>query len=43
MEGRGQMIFKDGSLYDGQFRGGKLHGRGKYIDQTGKIIKDKFW
>ncbi len=36
------MIFKNGLIYDGDFRGDKIHGRGKII-QNGKIIKDDLW
>lgn len=37
------MTFRDGTIYDGQFRGGKIHGRGKKIDKNGAVMKDTFW
>jgi hypothetical protein len=36
------MVFKNGITYDGEFRGDKIHGRGKIISGK-KIIKDVLW
>jgi hypothetical protein len=33
------MKFRNGVIYDGEFRGDKIHGRGKLI-REGKILKD---
>lgn len=41
-EGRGQMKFRNGFVYDGEFRGDKIHGKGK-IMKDGKVVKDSFW
>lgn len=31
MEGKGVFKFKDGSVYDGEYKNNKKHGYGKYI------------
>lgn len=37
-EGRGRMYFKDGSMYDGEFRGDKISGRGIKINANGEVV-----
>jgi hypothetical protein len=32
MEGRGKLTFANGVIYEGEFRNGKIFGRGKRID-----------
>lgn len=41
-EGRGKMHFRDGSVYDGEFKGGKICGRGRRIEARGEI-SEKNW
>jgi len=36
------MKFRNGFVYDGEFRGDKIHGKGK-IMKDGKVVKDSFW
>lgn len=36
------MKFKNGIVYEGQFRGDKIHGRGKII-KDGKVLRDDYW
>ncbi len=36
------MKFKNGYIYDGEFRGDKIHGKGKII-KDGKVVKDSYW
>lgn len=36
------MFFKDGTIYDGEFKGGKICGRGRKIKENGEI-QDKYW
>ena len=36
------MYFQDDVVYDGEFRGGKITGRGRKIGANGEVI-DKYW
>jgi hypothetical protein len=36
------MKFRNGYIYDGEFRGDKIHGKGK-IMKEGKVVKDSYW
>ena len=37
-DGTGKYIYDDGSYYIGQIKNAKRHGKGKFYDDTGKII-----
>lgn len=41
MEGKGVFKFRDGSVYDGEYKNNKKHGSGKYI-RDGKIFEGKW-
>jgi hypothetical protein len=41
-EGRGTMVYDDGSMYEGQWRAGKKHGRGKYSFATGDVYEGEY-
>jgi hypothetical protein len=36
------MKFRSGNIYDGEFRGDKIHGKGKVMKE-GKVVKESFW
>lgn len=38
MEGRGTFTWRDGSIYEGEYRNNRKHGRGKYISSEGKAF-----
>ncbi len=39
MDGRGIFKWKDGSIYEGDYKDNKKHGFGKYIDKEGKTYE----
>jgi hypothetical protein len=36
------MIFADGAQYVGEFKGGRLHGLGRYTGRTGEVVEGLF-
>ena len=41
-DGRGTMVYANGSVYDGQWRAGKRHGHGKHTLATGEVYEGEF-
>ena len=41
-EGRGKMYFRDGTIYEGEFRAGKISGKGRKVTKNGEVI-EKHW
>lgn len=39
MDGLGQFRWKDGTVYEGNYKGNLKHGMGKYITPSGKIYE----
>ena len=42
MDGKGIFKFKDGSVYDGEYKNNKKHGAGQYI-KDGKTYEGKWF
>jgi hypothetical protein len=43
LEGLGQFQYLNGSIYEGEWRENKKHGRGKFIEADGRIIYNGDW
>ena len=41
-DGRGTMVYANGSVYEGQWRAGKRHGHGKHTLATGEVYEGEF-
>lgn len=41
-EGRGTMVYANGSVYEGQWRAGKKHGHGKQTIATGEVYEGEY-
>ena len=41
-EGRGTMVYANGSVYEGQWRAGKRHGQGKQTIATGEVYEGEY-
>lgn len=41
MEGKGVFKFKNGAVYDGEYRNNRKHGSGKYL-KDGKVYEGKW-
>lgn len=39
LEGEGTFIWKDGKIYDGEFKGSKFHGKGKIYYPTNQVAE----
>ena len=42
-EGKGSFFWKDGRIYDGQWKDGKQHGKGLFIKHEGQLAKVGIW
>jgi hypothetical protein len=42
MQGRGKLWFNNGTIFEGQFRSGKIFGRGRKIEASGSVA-EKDW
>lgn len=42
MSGRGKIAFVNGTVYEGEFRNGKIFGKGRRIDAEGNVL-EKEW
>ena len=40
--GEGREVFKNGSVYTGQYADGKMHGRGKFLYKDGSVYEGEF-
>lgn len=43
LEGIGRFEYLDGSIYDGDWKDNKKHGRGKLLEQEGDVVYNGDW